>query len=229
MKRMNIILILISVTAFLTGCSTVIQKPLVFTPSSISSGKLVIGVVQTKIPEFSVEFPGADCLLCLGIAMASHSTLRDYAKNLNSNDVQPLQDDLINKLIAKGFTVKKLDKFIEISKLEKNTNHKEGFSKYDFSSFAKEGIDLLLVINLKQIGFKRGYQSYIITEPMKAQVLAEGFMVDIKTNKYTWYQDYKLSKGVNGEWDNPPKFPQLTNSYYSLIEEFKDSFIGEFN
>jgi hypothetical protein len=64
---------------------------------------------------------------------------------------------------------------------------------------------------------------------MKAQVIAEGFLVNTIDGKYVWYQDYKLSKGVAGEWDIEPNFPQLTNAYFSLIEEFKDSFLGAFN
>lgn len=229
MKRINLIVLTAVLLAFLSGCSTFVQKPVSFSPSSIQSGKVVIGVVQTKLPEFSVAFPGADCLLCIGLAMATHGKLRDHSKTLNTNDIQPLQDDLVKKLVAKGYSVKKIDQNIDFSKLKKNSDEKEGFSNYDFSNYAKEGINMLLVINLKEIGFKRGYQNYIPTEPMKAQVVAEGFLVNTSDGKYTWYQDYKLSKGVTGEWDVEPKFPQLTNAYYSLIEEFKDSFIGSFN
>ena len=229
MKLINLSILTVVLLAFLSGCSTVIQKPINFSPSSIESGKVVIGVVQTKLPEFSVVFPGADCLLCLGVAMATHGKLRDHSKTLNSNDLKSLQDDVIKNLIAKGYSVKKIDQSVDFSKLAKNSNTKEGYSKYDFTTYAKDGINLLLVINLKEVGFKRESQMYIPTEPMKAQVVAEGTLVSTSDNKYVWYQEFKLSKGVPSEWNTEPNFPQLTNTYYSLIEEFKDSFLGSFN
>jgi len=229
MKRSKLILAILSIFVFLSGCSTVVQKPVSFSPSSIQNSAVVIGVVQTKIPEFSVAFPGADCLLCIAIAKAAHDKLRDHSNTLSTNDLVPLQDDLIKKMTAKGFSVKKIDQNIDLSKLNKNADVKEGFSRYDFSSYSKQGINMLLVINLKEVGFKRAYQNYIPAEPMKSQVVAEGFLVNTSDNKFVWYQDFKLSKGVVGEWDIEPKFPQLTNSYFSLIEEFKDSFISSLN
>jgi hypothetical protein len=223
----NIAAIVVS-SVLITGCGSIAQKPVSFENNALPSGKNTIGVLQTKIPEVSVEFPGAACLLCIGIANATHGVFKDHAKTLNTKDLEPLQSDLINKLNTKGFKVKELSANFELSKLEKNANQKEGYSKYNVASLAKEGINAVLVLEVKEIGFKRSYQNYIPTEPMKAQIVANGFLVNIADNKLLWHKEYVLSKGVQGEWNIEPKFPELTSSYYSLIEEFKDSVLSEF-
>lgn len=223
----NISAILFS-AILITGCGSIAQKPVSFEQSTLPTGKNIIGVTQTKSPEISVEFPGAGCLLCIGIANASHSVFKDHAKTLNVKDLGPLQSDLINKLNSKGHKVKVLSGNFDLSKLEKNSDTKEGYSKYNFASLAKEGINAVLVLDVKEIGYKRAYQNYIPTEPMKAQIVADGFLVNVTDNKLLWYKEYRLSKGVQGDWNVEPKFPELTNAYYSLIEEFKDSVLSEF-
>lgn len=229
MKKIKYYALLVIVTLFFSGCSSVVQKSVIFNNNDITTGSKVVGIIGIKNPEVSVAFPGADCLLCIGVAMASHGVLRDHAKTLNSSELTLLQNDLVKKLNAKGYTVKVLDKSFDISKVEKNNEVKEGYSKYNFSSFAKEGVNSILVLNIKEVGFKRAYQSYVPTEPMKAQIVADGYMVNVSDNKLLWFKEYKLSKGVVGEWNVEPKFPLLTNSFYSLIEEFKDTVISEFN
>jgi hypothetical protein len=63
---------------------------------------------------------------------------------------------------------------------------------------------------------------------MKAILQGETYMVRIEDGKLLWFQPHNLSKGVVGEWDQAPKFPALTNSYYSLLEEYKDIVLGAF-
>lgn len=215
-------------SVFITGCGSITQKPVSFDTNSLPTGANIIGVLQTKTPDLSVEFPGASCLLCIGIANATHGVFKDHVKTLNTSDLEPLQSDLISKLNSKGYKVKVLSSNFELSKLEKNSSTKEGYSKYNFANLAKEGVNAVLVLEVKEIGFKRAYQNYIATEPMKAQIVANGFLVNIADSKLLWHKEYMLSRGVRGEWNVQPKFPELTNAYYSLIEEYKDSVLSEF-
>jgi hypothetical protein len=225
MKKITLLAGLFSAFAFLSGCSTVVQNPVIFSSASVTNKSATLGVVQSKVPEFSVNFPGADCLLCIGVAAVAHSKVRDHAKTIDTNEIQTLGDNLVKKMSAKGYSVKKINQNIDLSSLDKISPEKEGYSKYNFSSYARDGIQMLLVIDVKEVGFTRGYQSYFPTGPMKAKIFAEGFLVNTADNKFLWYQRFDMTRGVNGEWDVEPKFPQLTNAYYSMIEEFRDSVI----
>jgi len=214
----------------LVGCATP-QKPLPFSQTSVPTGNGMIGVIQTKIPDFSVNFPGADCLLCIGLAKAAHYNLISYSESLKTDELISFQDDVVKKLNAKGFKAKKLSEQLEFKTLNSipRSDRKEDYSEWDFKSFAKDNIQVLLVINYKQIGFRRGYQSYFPTEVPKANIIVEGYMVNLADNKLIWYKEFSMLKGTVGDWDVSPKYPELTNQYFSLIEDFKDSFLGSFN
>jgi len=212
----------------LASCATPPQPPITFSQQSLSGAKEQIGVLSTKVPDVSVEFPGADCLLCIGVAMAAHSSFRDHAATLKATELNMMQDELVSRLKARGYRVAKINEPVEIRSLEAVSEKKDGFAARNFSKYKKDGFTALVVTEYKSVGFKRGYQSYIPTEPMKASIQAETYMVRLEDGKLVWYQPHNLSKGVVGEWDQPSKFPALTSSYYSLIEEFKDLVLGSF-
>lgn len=216
------------ITFALIGCASPPQKEISLIPQNISSPNGKIGVISTKIPDVEVTFPGADCLLCVGVAMAAHSSLREHAVTLKSSELKDLNNSIISILKSKGFQAINLGNHLEISKLESVKEQKEGYSKKDFSKYQQDGFSTLIVIQYKELGFKRGYQNYFPTEPPKANLVAEAYMVQINDNKLNWYTSINLSKGVVGDWDAPPRFPQLTNSYYSAVEEFKDKITETF-
>lgn len=218
----------VAIACVLASCATPPQTPISFSQQSLSGPKEQIGVLSTKIPSVSVEFPGADCLLCIGVAMAAHSTFREHASTLNATELETLQDDLVARLKARGYRVAKISEPVEMRSLDSVSEKKEGFAKYNFSKYKKDGYTALVVTEYKSVGFRRGYQSYIPTEPMKASLQGETYMVRLDDGKLLWFQPHNISKGVVGEWDHAPKFPGLTNSYYSLLEEYKDSVLASF-
>ena len=225
---LNKIIVTATVAIGLASCATPPQTPISFSQQSLSGPKEQIGVVSTKIPSVSVDFPGADCLLCIGVAMAAHSTFREHASTLNAADLENLQDELVAKLKARGYRVARITEAVDVRSLDSVSDKKDGFAKYNFAKYKKDGYTALVVTEYKSVGFRRGYQSYIPTEPMKASLQGETYMVRIEDGKLLWFQPHNLSKGVVGEWDQPPKFPGLTNSYYSLLEEYKDIVLGSF-
>lgn len=218
------VFLLSMIAIILAGCATP-QQQVKFSQQSLGGPSENIAVLQSNLPTVSVTFPGADCLLCIGAAMATHSQFRDHTKTLTSSDLQPLQDAVVARLRAKGLKAAKIATPIEVRKLNSVKEAREGHARQDFSQFAKEGYTTVVVIDIKQVGFRRKYASYIPTEPMKAGVTAEVYMVQLSDNKLLWFDNFDLSKGLVGEWDAPPKFPEITNAYFSLIEEFKDSVI----
>lgn len=225
--RINLLSVLI-ITFALIGCASPPQKEIGLISQYISGASGKIGVITTKLPDVEVTFPGADCLLCVGVAMAAHSSLRDHAVNLKGSELRDLNNSIISRLNSKGLQAVNLGNQLEINKLETVKDLKDGYSKKDFSGYQKEGFSALIIIHYKELGFKRGYQNYFPIEPPKASLIAEAYMVQVSDNKLNWYTSINLSKGVVGDWDVPPRFPQLTNSYYSLVEEFKDKIADTF-
>lgn len=209
----------------MSGCATVKQERIDFSKSNISLNNPKIAVVQTPIPDITVNFPGADCLLCIGVAVAVHSDFRSYASKVSTVELNDIRQKIIAKMNQQGLNVSNSSLMIDVKKLENVNEKKLGFAFKDFSKINANGYGKLVIIDIKEIGFKRSYQSYVPLEPMKTNLVAEVYMVNIADNKLEWFNSVSLSKSTSGDWNNKPNYPEITNAYYSMIEEFKDSII----
>jgi hypothetical protein len=47
-------------------------------------------------------------------------------------------------------------------------------------------------------------------------------MVDLSTHALEWYLPLDVSRAADGNWDEPPKFPGLSNAYYQVLETGMD-------
>lgn len=56
-----------------------------------------------------------------------------------------------------------------------------------------------------------------------AVVSGEGYLVNLNSNVLEWYLPINISKGADGNWDEAPKFPGLTNAYFQAIELGKEA------
>jgi hypothetical protein len=73
------------------------------------------------------------------------------------------------------------------------------------------------------LGFVRNYAAYISKGEPTADLSGTVSVVDLSTNTYDYYLEINQSKGAEGNWDEPPDFPALTNAYYAVVETGKDA------
>ena len=103
-------------------------------------------------------------------------------------------------------------------------------AKKDFTSLAqKYGIDKLVIIHIATLGFERKYAGYLPTSDPKGILRGTGYMVNLKSNTYEWYQPVEVIKSADKTWDEAPKYPGLTNAYFQVLELGKDSFLKPFS
>lgn len=228
MKR-SIIGLTLCITLLLGGCALTPQKPVALKSEALSTESGQIGVVMTTMPQVGTWFPGADCILCIITASATNSTLVEYSKTLPNEDLAEIKQEFLKLLKIKGAnTIEiaenlKLEDFPNYSSSEPNTAQK------DFSSLKeKYGINKLLVVHINALGFMRPYSAYFPAGEPQATLFGRAYLVDLKTNTYDWYQPLEISKRSEGTWDEPPKYPGLTNAYFQTIELSKDNLIKSF-
>jgi hypothetical protein len=53
-------------------------------------------------------------------------------------------------------------------------------------------------------------------------------VVNLKTNAYEWFMPVNILKSAEQKWDEPPKYPGLTNAYFQALELGRDSFLKPF-
>lgn len=223
-------LILAIILILLGGCATIPQQePITLAEGAFTAKSGRMGVAMTPLPKVDTSFPGANCLLCIGVASAANSALTDHTRTLPYEDLPKLKNSVADLLRKKGVNATVIAEDILIDTLPDYAAKGENTAHKDFSSLKqKYNVDKLVVINITALGVWRDYSAYIPTSDPKAVMQGKGYLVNLKNNTYEWYMPVNIVKSADGKWDEPPKFPGLTNAYFQSLEIGKDSFLKPF-
>jgi len=226
---MNLRLSVVSLAAVLlfVGC-TPPQAAVAFPTGKLNSSAGRVGVVMTAIPKVNTSFPGASCLLCIAAAEMANTTLTEYSHTLQIEDLPKLKVEVADLLRKNGVDTTVVEAAISIKDLPDAPVQGPNLARKDFSSFRSK-FDRLVVIDISALGFQRTYASYIPTSDPKGYLSGVGYLVNLKTNELEWYETIFVAKATEGKWDEPPKFPGLTNAYFQAIELGKDQFKSPFS
>lgn len=210
-------------TSLLVACGTVPQQPVALKDGALATRTDRIGVAMTKIPKPDTLFPGANCLLCLGVASAANKSMTDAVNKWTTDELASLAPELVGMLKGRGLQVVQLDAPLEVDKLPAAKVSAPGLADRDYSSLkAAAGIDRLLVVKWTATGVWRNYASYVPTGAPRAVVVGTASLVNLADNKLEWYAPIQVERNAEGEWDEPPKFSGLNNAFYQAIELAKD-------
>jgi hypothetical protein len=219
--KSRLVTLLLAGVVLLTGCATP-QPPVAMSTNAFSKPGTQYGVLMTTMPVVDTYFPGADCLLCIAAASVTNSNLTKHAKTLPMDDLAKLNVQVSDALKKRGANVTMIDAF-DLKTLPDSAKGAPAFAKKDFSSLkAKYKIDKLVVVQLGAVGFLRNYSSYFPTAEPKAHVGGTVYIVNLSDNSLEWYKDVSVLRAADGKWDEPPKYPGLTNAYYQSIELARD-------
>ncbi len=229
--KIRIGLVLIACIALLSACAgPPPQKPVSLDVAAVSTKSQRIGVGMAALPKVDTYFPGAGCLFCIAAASVANHSLTAYTQTLPYEDLPKLKDMVVELLRKRGADVMVIPGPINVGDLPDNPTAGADVAKKDFSSLRKKyNIDKLVMVNIAMLGIERPYSSYIATSDPKSILRGTGYMVDLKTNIYSWYLPIEVIKSAEGEWDEPPKFPGLTNAYFQTLEIAKDDILKPFN
>lgn len=208
----------------LSGCAVNPQLPVDLNASAISAPAR-IGVAMPALPKAEVYMPGADCLLCILAARGMNSSLSTHTESLGQEDLGQLKEKAAEALRKKGATVVVIAEPLDLKALG-DAPAGDNLARKNFMPLkAKYNVDKLLVIDITSLGFHRTYASYFPTSDPKGMLSGAGYMVNLGTNAYEWYAPVSIYKSAEGPWDEPPRFPGLTNAYFQAIELGKDGFL----
>ena len=211
------------------GCASV-QEPVSIDETMLDgTDNSRVVIVMTQLPEPDLAFPGAGCLLCVLTAEGMHASLSSHADNLDGTEFKLSKTELADRLREKGIDPIVVDEPLDFQSLKKAKSDGENSAVYDYSELAElHQADYVVVISVNSFGFSREFASYIPASEPVATFSGKGFMVDPKTNTYVWYRPFSVAKGIEGEWDQPPEFPKLTNAFYQAVAEARDVVLAEF-
>jgi hypothetical protein len=228
--KLKIGLALAIIAFFLGGCASAPQLPVKLEPSALTTKPARIGVAMTALPKPDTYLPGADCLLCYAAASLANRELTVHTQTLPHEDLPKLKSEIADLIRKKGGDAVVIAEEIKLDDLPNLESKGPNIAGKDFSSLRKKhSIDKLVVINVGTLGFWRTYASYIPTADPKAIIGGTGYMVNLNNNTYEWYLPISIMKSADKNWDEPPKFPGLTNAYFQALELGRDSFLKPFS
>jgi uncharacterized protein (DUF3820 family) len=229
MKKSLYFAFLLVCALVLTGCASTPTKPIAFDQVSTPITNSQIGVFVSDIPKPNTYFPGASCLICLAAAEIANNKLTTFTKALTNEDLLKIKSELTQLLKAKGASIVNLPENFSVSALPDNNSKDADSPKKDFSSIRSQyKLDKLVVVNFNSIGMQRNYSGYAPTSAPFAKIEGSAYLIDLTTNKYQWFQPLDIQKGAEGEWDEAPQYPGLTNAYFQAVELSKDAVLTPF-
>lgn len=227
--KLRIGLIIAFVAVLLSGCATVKQDPVQLSANTFSSKTERIGIAMSPLPKIDTHLSGADCLLCMAAASVANAKLTDHTRTLTYEDLPKLKEELAELLRKKGANVKVIADYLNIDALPDFGTKGPNIAKKDFSSLKKiYNVDKLAIIDIRVLGMLRTYAAYIPMSDPKGVLRGTGYIVNLNTNTYEWYLPVDVVKSADKQWDEPPKFPGLTNAYFQVLEIGKDNFLKPF-
>lgn len=217
------------IVAFLAGCATAPQQPIALKDNSLNAQSGSVAVGMTRMPKVDTEFPGAACLLCIAAASIANSSLTEHTQKLSYEDLPKLKQEVADALRKKGVQVVVIAEDLDLESLPAASTSEPNFALKNFTVLKQKlNADRLLVIEVNTLGMVRTYSAYFPTSDPKATLRGAGYIVNLNDNRLEWYLPVGISRGASGPWDEPPKFPGLTNAYYQVIEQGRDAILAPF-
>lgn len=208
-----------------TAC-TAPQPPVALSGDFFQNANARVGLAlqHPETPTFSTE--GDVRLLDMAIIAAATASLNAHTKTLDLSDFRTVEAELTALLQQKGFAVQGVTPVPDRKQLQsfKDPDPKDTayYAAKNMTPLASElGVDYLMLIDLYRVGFARPYSGFIPLAPPRAVFDIQGQLVDLRTNRLLWYTGIHKANMTDGNWDEPPGFPGLTNSFYTTLEQAK--------
>lgn len=229
--KSSISLSVVVFAALLSGCASRPQTPIAMSADAVAGNKGRIGVAMTALPKVDTHFPGASCLLCMAAASVANSSLTTHTQTLPHEELPKLKTEIAELLRKKGADVVVIPEPLMVDSLPEFSGTKSpNITGKDFASLRqKYQIEKIVVIDITMLGMLRPYSAYVPASDPKGVLQGTGYLVNLTNNMYEWFLPVNITKSADKTWDEPPKFPGLTNAYFQSIELGKDSFLGPFS
>jgi hypothetical protein len=185
-----------------------------------------IGVAMTAVPKVTIQVPGAGCVLCVATAEATMSSLKEHLGTLPSEDLPKLKAEVADLLRKQGLEVVVIPDDLDLNALPQPATRARKIAKKDFSSLMqKYGIDKLALIEITHLGVTRNFSAYVPTSDPKAVLNGFGYIVNLSDNTYQATMPVNITKAAGGSWDEPPRYPGMTNAYFQMLELARERFL----
>ncbi|MHB1222263.1 MAG: putative periplasmic lipoprotein [Gammaproteobacteria bacterium] len=203
-------------TLFLSGCAA--EKNIQLSDAFWQQKQNKIAVAGVKPAKPGVIKVGSQGLLDMAINSAMTHKLDTHLSKTDLSWYYSLPNDMASKLKQRHVAVIVAGSGMEVD--EKRT-----------AIIATEHhVNDVLVMRLQAVGVIRRYSGFIPIGAPEAYCVLKGELIDSTTKEVKWRHLAEVKLPVNGEWDQPPTFPNVTSTVREAItasrQEILDSFFS---
>ena len=77
-------------------------------------------------------------------------------------------------------------------------------------------------------GTYRTYYGFMPTSTPSTQVVVSAYVIDLDDNRLLYYQPFATNREAEGEWDEGPDFPKLTDAFYQALDQTQQNMLRPF-
>jgi hypothetical protein len=212
------------------GCAT---KSISLKPSFWEQKDLKIGVAVVDFPKVGLHKKGGQGLLDMALVDAATGEFQAYLEQIDISTFEDLIGIFTTKCEEKGMSALKIDSFINLEEYEKFSAPSSGeYSKKDLRSLSDEyDINMLILLSIEAVGTIRSYYGFIATGRPKGYCIGKGQLIDLDNNEILWLYSMNEEEGshnIEGEWKQPPDYPNLTEAIIDAVEYAKSTLESDF-
>lgn len=221
--------ILLTFYLILTGCAS---TPNVSLSPNFWKNPQHVKVSNDKKHHAEFYQEGSEGILDVVINNAVTNRFQAHLKNYKLAEFNSIKMNFVKHLRAHHIDAAPYQN-IDISKLEPIKGNKKIFSERDYTTFATNIRNKLLIVSINQVGAVRPYYAFIPLGAPKAICSLTGRLIDLKNNHILWRYTSNVVMPVQGKWDQPPNYPNfnhaLKQAIYLAQAQLQDQFFSGVN
>ena len=207
-----------------SGC-VALPAPVPLSEEFWNDADKTVAIVVENLPPADFMTTGQQGLLDFAINEGANSALNEYLKQLDYSEFAAVAEEFKELLEAGGATVvavRTSHALPALSRFRSSGNEKHVYARMDYRPLREElGADRLLLISVPTAGVTRSYYGFIPTSDPMAQLVAEGRVVDLETNRLLWRARMDVTLAIPQPWDEPPSFPNASAAFFKAAEQAK--------
>jgi len=215
MKQLPRIFLLTLSLIFLSGCA--VEHNVKLPESFWQNTNHKITVAKTKsVDKPALHKTGAQGLLDMAISAAATKQFSSHLEKTKLDWYSDLPQKFTTQLKKRSISAQIHPVDIEL-KQKKNP----GF-------IMQMGGDKVLLIELQKLGAIRDYYGFIPTNAPKAYCVLKGELINQEDKKVLWRHLVEIEEPVQGEWDQPPSYPNFTKALELAIASAQEEIVDGF-
>jgi hypothetical protein len=228
-RRGLVVMLALVFGALLTGCAA--QSPIQVDSSFWTNQGTKVGIAVAEMPMFSEtgEQPANQGVMVS--ALLNDGAFTGFAKRLEKEDfsrVYKVGGKLENVLRAKGMNTSIVSDPVRIERFP-TLSRGDGFAERDYSALAAGAqSQYLLFVRVTRIGMIRSV-SILPGAPPGGHFAAVGQLIDLQTQKLLWHKAVDVKRPSQGEWNQPPDFPNLTAALNQAVDSGLNLLVLDFS